>query len=115
MSQNKKSQYQQFVDLCQTKVQNFQQFHDVLFKFVLNKKGQRIGVVVSFQSCGEIYVGCSKCNRRDKFNKWIGLNYAIERACIATWSDVQCSIPFACVQPVVDMHDRAQRYFKNAA
>jgi len=80
-------------------------------------KRRLIGVLVSFQHEDQIYIGFSKCNRKDEFDKDIALDIAIGRAmCIVNKKgDMQpYSIPFSLATHFVEFVDRSKRYFKNA-
>jgi hypothetical protein len=44
------------------------------------QKGPPIGVVTIYQNDGEYFVGASYCDPRDKFDRHVGLFYAMHRA-----------------------------------
>jgi hypothetical protein len=114
MSRAKVSERQKFEASAERKVKAFQAFHPVLSEFVTKSNGKRRGVVVSFLENEKIYVGCSLCNlRRDKWNNYVGLNYAIERAS-SDYADLP-KVPQSCRAGVEKMIERARRYFKDAA
>lgn len=55
------------------------------FKVVIKhkrKNGQKVGTVVAFRNVNEssIYLGVSKCRKGDKFEKHLGIRFAMERA-----------------------------------
>lgn len=94
----------------------------ILKQYILNRKNQRIGIVVGFSGdfgTGEkTYVGWSKCNvdSGDKFDKTTAIKIAIERAVFGTVNGQKnvAFIPQSIESKVSKMEDRVKRYFKTS-
>ena len=77
-------------------------------------KRRLIGVLVSFQWDNKIYIGFSKCSKKDVFDKEIGLNMAAGRAQSLIDSNKFYDIPVSLTNHYVEFCDRSKRYFKDA-
>lgn len=112
----------------------------MISQYIRNKKNQKIGVIVAEKnSFGEVRIGWSLCNKKDEFNKALGIKIAVDRyhrdnraiplgALIfanfkpktksdKAWvwiNNPQRSIifPRSIVTNVITMGKRAQKYFK---
>ena len=85
-----------------------------IYEFVLNKKKQRVGVVVATVVANNpesVRLGFSRCNTSagDKFDKGKALTIALGRARAGGTMD----LPISMLQNYMRMADRAKRYFKD--
>jgi len=80
----------------------------MIFEYVRNAKGKKIGVVVALSP---YQIGYSLCKKCDKFDPELGMRIARGRADFGT--DCPAKIPHTIMNSVVKMQDRAKRYFKN--
>ena len=89
-----------------------------LVKYVKNKKGEKIGVLVAV---AKNRVGWAACNKLDKFNKELGLSIAMGRAHNPNFNydsdNKQMSgndvIPMFIFDEMDDMYERSVKYFKD--
>ena len=79
-------------------------------------KGRPIGVVVAI---GSSIIGWSLCDKKDKFNKKVGLELALIRANLAAAIDSEYlesfylnSVPFTLSDLVYKMNERSLKYFQ---
>lgn len=133
----------EFVEHCKKTVATARQFYGnkMIYEYVKDNNGQRIGVTLAVKDDKFIRLGVSKCNsfRYDKFDPYVGVYYALKatvpvigatevaantatRVRSGTANDVNnwidgaftlkgVSLPFSVRPEVVDMFLRAQRYF----
>jgi hypothetical protein len=91
--------------------------------YARNGKRQKIGVVVAilndYMEGDYTYsIGWSKCNRKDEFDRDLGVNIATMRALIAASKDTVLfthkdkPIPRAVRKTIDIVNQRASRYFK---
>lgn len=89
----------------------------MLIKHIRNESGHPYGVVIAQLIGDEVYVGWSLVNTKkgDRYNKRLGKNIATGRVFnmqeIANGSH---EVPIKAVIPILDMYERARRYFKQA-
>lgn len=107
-----------YVNKCKDFVSHFTANNSTLIHYVRNKKGQKIGVLVAVRTDHFDFpvVGWSQCNiKRERFNKYIGLVKAIQRALDGTplenFGKVDESIPQETLRHYGDFLLRAERYF----
>lgn len=85
-----------------------------LHTYVLNKKKQRVGVVVATMGNNgdAAYLGWSRCNARagDTFDRELGLKIALGRALEVSVEPV----PNSLAAQYAIMKERAKKYFKDA-
>ena len=87
----------------------------ILLKYVRDRFNRRTGVIVALCVNGEIRLGWSKCNRRDEFNKKMGIKIALGRAlCAGRNTREQPKIPPSYTDELKVMYTRGLRYFKQA-
>jgi hypothetical protein len=81
-----------------------------LLKYKRDSKGNRTGVIISFRdNDGVVKVGWSKCNTKlESFDKHIGIHKAIECARMTN----PHNIPHSIKRDLVEMQERALRYFR---
>ena len=76
-----------------------------LIKYVRDKNRNPRGVIVAV---GRGMVGFSLTNKKDRFNKNLGISIAINRA----YQGFNVDIPKSIFEDFHNMIDRSQRYFK---
>lgn len=81
----------------------------LLVKYVRNKKGHPIGVVVAID---KNKIGWSMCHKDDKWNKEFGKNIAVNRA----WEGLTLSkniekAPLVMSDAITEMYTRANKYY----
>ena len=81
------------------------------FAFVNEYGGDIIGIVVSTE---HNKVGWSLCNKKDRFNKEIGLRIALNRAEYygTNKNFLLEQVPYSIRKDVIEMYDRSEKYFK---
>ena len=86
---------------------------DYIFEYIRDRKGLKIGIIASTVHNGMIVTGFSKTNIKagDKFNKGIGIDWAIERA---KGNKRTPQIPKSDIRQFREVQVRALRYFKQA-
>lgn len=80
----------------------------MLVKYVKGDNGHLRGVVVAL---GREVIGWSACCPKDKFDKKLGLRIASGRAIKGSNTEP----PHYIVEPLVDMAERANKYYKPSA
>lgn len=84
-----------------------------LLKYERDKHGRPVGVVVAFKKNGEVLVGWSRCHTKlEPFDKHIGINKALNRAVHHNLVDVVGEVPRPLLSYLLDIRERAERYFK---
>lgn len=69
-----------FIDGCKKRVAGLWRYPHIV-RYKRNSRGERLGVTVACIDCnGRLWVGASKCRKGDKFDRHIGICYAISRA-----------------------------------
>ncbi len=73
------------------------------------KNGKRVGTLVAYKFNDEHFaIGYSLCNPSDRFNKFLSLHIAFERAL----KDIPYNFPCSIMKDVDKFIDRAERYYK---
>lgn len=101
-----------FAVACRERNKKFLVANKHVMQYVLNKRRERVGVVLSFKNKdGDVLIGYSKCNiGLEKFDKHIGVAKAIYRAYhIGLIPD---DVPRSMREAVMRMRKRAIRYFR---
>jgi hypothetical protein len=80
----------------------------ILVKYTRNRQNQKVGVLVAI---GRNEVGFSLANKRDRFDKQLGIRIAIQRAFTIPSPDIN-DIPRSIRSDYLEMLDRSVRYFK---
>jgi hypothetical protein len=88
-----------------------------LVKFVRDSKRRPYGKVVAVPvNSGQWNIGWSMCHKDDAFNPVIADKIAVSRALSKKHPEDQlATIPEKIVREIEEMHDRAQKYFKDMA
>lgn len=81
---------------------------NTITEYVLNKKKQRIGVVLATKDRDRVVVGWSKTRKKDVFDKNLGYQIAEDRAL----KDSIVAVPSDIVPAYNRIIDRAKRYFR---
>jgi len=84
-----------------------------IYQYTKDNRNNPVGVVVALKNAnGEVWVGHSRANRSkgDEFNRDRGLDIALDRALKRSIA----SIPPSMAEDVLNMANRAARYFKVA-
>ena len=105
--------HKDYINECRAKFHNFFVNNRCLIRYIRKGPGKPpIGVVVAFKdkNDGLPTVGASLCNKKDRWNKYIGLMKAIESAEKDTWDN----LPYTLLPHAEDMYYRAERYFSNS-
>ena len=86
-----------------------------LVKYVRNEKRQPIGLIVSFVENEKIYIGWSKCSKRDVWSKELGQKIAFSRAYFhGDNPTVKCEVAYSVKSDFIKMAERSERFFKGA-
>jgi hypothetical protein len=100
----------EYVNFCKQENQKVLVPGKSLVQYVRNNKGQPRGVVIAFKdNSNQVQLGWSLCNKRDKFDKQIGLHTAVERAAQQIW---WTEVPDTVRKLLHEMRERSFRFFK---
>jgi hypothetical protein len=80
-----------------------------IIQYVRNKKGQRIGAIVATKSESGFNVGYSLCNKKDRFNKEMGLRIAFGRA---EFEQISPEIPREIAKMLPEFIERCKKYYR---
>lgn len=104
---------EQYIADCADEVENFLLNHNVIIKYVRDKKFKVIGVMIAAKDGNQIHYGWSKLHtQKDRWNRKIGLKLAIDRWHRATDGASPDRMPISFNESFEYFRDRAHRYFK---
>ena len=79
---------------------------DTIMRYVKDRKGKRVGVLVAQETDKAVKIGWSLCHRKDKFSKESGISCAVTK--------YGMPIPPSLLQAMRDFRVQCFLYFKNA-
>ena len=101
---------------------------DTIMRYVKNRKGRKVGVLVAKEADKAVRIGWSLCHKKDKFSKESGISQAVTKygmpippSLLQAMRDfrVQCFLYFKeatqIQQPVVTSHSRQTRKVRQPA
>lgn len=112
----------EYIKSCSNVVDTYTKNCKLIYSYVRDRKNRKVGVVIAFTNYKTVYVGWSKCNiKLDKFNKYIGLEKAINSAEPADhiqrvngkmFGRYMKKVPYSVVPFLSKMIERSKRYYK---
>ena len=106
---------------CYDQIKEHINNHKMILQYVRNRHNQKCGVVVAYKKQEKVMIGYSLCNKKDRYDKLIGLNKAINRAQSIDSFQIYgneiydkdgLKIPFSVMNTVLKVIDRGRRYYK---
>ena len=110
--------------LCNNIIDKYIKYQKMIWQYVRDRKNRKVGVVIAYRTDeGNIMLGWSLCNKKDKFDKTIALNKATQRAKHIgvfqkignrIWSyNMEDNVPRSITNTFINVSERAKRYYKD--
>lgn len=109
---------------CSCTIDHYIKNQKMIWEYVRDRKNRKVGVVIAYRTGeGNIMLGWSLCDKKDRFDRIIGLNKAIIRAKYLDlfqkvgnriWShNMTDNVPHSVTDTFISVSERAKRYYKD--